>query len=363
MSKLLNVFVKILTSLLFATLLCQACEQGHDDHEDPECFNTAFTAVSYQELIQDLDPEFLSATIELPNEKGALGRNKDAYFHARFQFNQTRLADYAVSTQNEAALDAFVQSMEFAFAHQLSNGDFEMVVPESVQSTSGTSPFDQSDQVSATSFYGYSLGMALVALENSTWFQSLESEVRNKINALKPSIALLLNFLKSHQGILMEKDRHAPNRLLINACALYSLGSYLDDQQAKELAIAYVNAAIKQAHPDGYFIEGGGWDSSYNGVALKVGMELMTIATNEVNEMLGQHISCATRWQSSRILPTGEISSEGNTRVYPGGEDFLGSEKEIDVEKTIRALFYFGSMTDDPYFTELANKVVSFYLR
>ena len=115
----------------------------------------------------------------------------------------------------------------------------------------------------------------------------------------------------------------------------------------------------------GYFIEGGGWDSSYNGVAIKLGFELFTLIPNDsvqiVKDELEKAVTCATDWQKSRILATGEISTEGNTRVFPGGEEFLGNEKSVDVIKTVKALYYMATLSDKNEYELLALKVIENY--
>ena len=72
-------------------------------------------------------------------------------------------------------------------------------------------------------------------------------------------------------------------------------------------------------------------------------------------------LSCATNWQSSRILSNGEISTYGNTRVHPGGEEFLGNEKGVDVIKTVKAFFYMSSLSNDNQYKLLAEKVIEHY--
>ncbi|MGH1539253.1 MAG: hypothetical protein ACRBHB_02425 [Arenicella sp.] len=65
---------------------------------------------------------------------------------------------------------------------------------------------------------------------------------------------------------------------------------------------------------DGYFIEGGGFDSSYNGVATSLGFQLAMVG---FEDSLGSISNEAIQWQAGRIKPDGEVSTKGNSRVNP----------------------------------------------
>ena len=176
----------------------------------------------------------------------------------------------------------------------------------------------------------------------------------------------MLDYLKTKVDVLNEVGANAPNRLLFKAIAFYSLGTILNDDVAKEMGPDFVEKALMQRNPTaGYFIEGDGWDSSYNGVAVKLGFELFNLipvgSSQNMKDRLEQAVTCATDWQKSRVLDTGEISTEGNTRVFPGGEAFLGNEKSVDVIKTVKALFYMATLSDNNEYEILAQKVLEYY--
>ncbi len=149
-----------------------------------------------------------------------------------------------------------------------------------------------------------------------------------------------------------------------DAIAFYALGNYLNDEKAMETGRFFAQKALKQRNVKaGYFIEKGGWDSSYNGVAIMLGFELYCLLpkNDPLKERLGKTVSCATYWQKSRVLKTGEISTQGNTRVYPGGEYFFGNEKQVDVKKTVRAFYYMSILSNKQEYKELAERIYKFY--
>lgn len=293
------------------------------------------------------------------NTNGAMGRNKEGYFHVRFQMGISSWANYAIDKQKIEALEIAVKSIEYSFQYQTSIGDFQVVIPPSL-ATMGT-PQD-SDVASGIAFFMSSLGSGLLALEESDWFRT-QNLLKSRISALQPKFALALQFLKNKQNILRQTDGKAPNRLLFDAVAYYSLGKYLNDSEAMELGITFAKLAIAQQHPDGYYIEGGGWDSSYQAVALENGFRLLTLLKPDepYRQSLYNSLACGTSWEASRIQDSGEITTKGNARVYEGGETFLGQEKNIAFKSALVALLSTYHYTDNQKYSELANKVLLYY--
>jgi hypothetical protein len=64
----------------------------------------------------------------------------------------------------------------------------------------------------------------------------------------------------------------------------------------------------------------------------------------------------------SRIKPTGEISTEGNSRVHAGGETFRGKEKQVAYTSVLIALWNMYYYSGKEEYNEFANKVLVFYV-
>jgi hypothetical protein len=357
--------MRCLLVFLFLIFTLNSCSK-----DNPEVESLCGTVLldsnkNYNALLGEFEPSLLLSTVEQPDDSGALGRNKASYFHVRFQINMSKLTDIAIASQRTDALAEFLKNLEYSFNYQEENGDFKLIPPPELANNPDIPPANTGDRVSAVAFFAYSLGLSLMSLENADWYlNSPETELlRTEIKQFDSSIALTLNFLKANKNILQQVDQNAPNRLFFDAIAFYSLGNYLGDPEASEIGIDFMESALELVDENsGYFIEGGGWDSSYNGVALKLGLEMFSmLPTSHIKETLRQKLVCAMDWQITRILPDGEISTEGNTRVFPGGEAFLGNEKTVDVEKTIRALKYFAFLTNNSLYNDLANQVLDFY--
>jgi len=352
--------------IAFGLTLNSCGKESQPMEPDSICEEVAMNSnKNYNAIVSDFDEQQLLRSVEEPNDSGALSRNKESYFHVRFQMKMTNLTDIAIYSQRVDALEAFLKNLEYSFNYQEGNGGFQLIPPPELINDPNIPPATEGDRVSAVAFFAYSLGINLTSLEGSDWYlNSNETQsIRNQIRQFDLRIGSTLNYLKANQNILQQVDEDAPNRLFFDGIAFYLIGEYLNDIQAKEIGIGFIQSALELIdESSGYFIEGGGWDSSYNGVALKLGFEIFSmLPTSDIKEELGQKLVCAMDWQLTRILPSGEISTEGNTRVYPGGESFLGNEKTVDVEKTVRALKYFASLTDNSNYNNIANQVLDFY--
>jgi hypothetical protein len=296
-----------------------------------------------------------------PDGDGAMGRNRNGYFHVRLQAGMHHLADDAVAESRPEAAGQFFRAAEYSFRHQMADGDFSLVVPSGLK---GQGLPRQADRASGVAFFASSLGAGIQALETSDWFtRSAECEsLRQRLAALKPKVRKTLDYLLEHQELLQAADRRAPNRLLFDALAFHTLGKILHDEQAIKIASRIVGTALKQVHQDGYFIEGSGFDSSYNGVATALGFRLVLMGYGD--DHLDAVCRKAVRWQRTRVAETGEIITRGNSRVDPDGqgESFLGRTKDIDVAHTVEAFMLASLQMDDTEYQDLARRVLAHYL-
>ena len=300
------------------------------------------------------------ASSNAPNINGAMSRNINAYFSVRFQMGISNLADYAIDIQNTIALEKVIKSIEYSFQYQLANGDFQVVIPPNTNYPTPT----EGDLASGNAFFLSSLGPALLALEESTYYNStFNVSFKNRIEVLRPKIQSALNYLTTKNTVLQVYDKDAPNRLFFDGLAFYSLGKWLNDTNGKVIGLNFAQLGISKKSPKGYFLEKGGWDSSYEGVGLSVGFKLLSILnTNEtIKQPLWDCLSCGTNWLKSRILPSGEISTQGNTRVFPGGEQFLGAPKTVAWKSTLLSLLNMRYLSGADEYALTANKVLTFY--
>ena len=311
------------------------------------------TATFRNDIIEKL------ATSNQTDAAGALDRNKTAYFHVRFQMGISPLADYAVDAQNSTALEMVVRAIEYSFKYQMADGDFQLVIPPDLINTAVAT---EGDKVSGIAFFYSALGSGLLALQENSGYQAQLSS-KQRIEILIPQYQLTLNFLKSKATILKQIDANAPNRLLLDALAFYSMGQYLNDKNAMSIGIDFANLALAKKQPEGYFLEGTGYDSSYQGVGIAIGFRLLSVLKSDepIRQILYNNLACATRWEMTRLKPNGEINTQGNSRVYAGGETFLGKEKQVAYTSVIVALWNMYYYSGKEEYNDVANMVLAFY--
>lgn len=316
-------------------------------------------------LAQDTDLAGMLAARHVPDADGALGRNRRGYFNARFQTGVHSLAMAARLDRDAALAGKSLLAIEYAFDRQQADGGFALVVPASLRAHK---PATDADLASGTAFFLASAGSAVILLDDDESGEASGgvphwpgAELQSRREALRPALARSLAYLMSHRDRLHAADARAPNRLLFNALAFRSLGLVLDDEAALVAADGFTRAALALRHADGYFIEGGGHDTSYNAVASAVGYRLL--ALDPGNAALAEALDAAMQWQRRHILASGEISTQGNTRVRPGGESFLGAPKGVDAAHVVEALVLAAAHSGDDAWNELARRVASHYRR
>lgn len=299
------------------------------------------------------------ASANQSDAEGALGRNKNGYFHVRFQTGISALADYAVEAQNGTALEMFIRAVEYSFRHQNADGDFQLVVPAELSQSTPT----LADRISGIAFFYASLGAGLLALQDNAGYLA-QTASRKRIDLLIPRYQLTLDFLKANKAVLVQADAEAPNRLFFDALAFYGMGRFLNDEEAMKKGVEFAALALAQKQSEGFFKEGGGYDSSYQGVSLANGFRLLTILrpTEAIRQTLYNELSCGSFWESGRIKSSGEISTEGNARVYPGGETFLGEEKSVAYTSVILAFYNMYFFSGKKTYNELAEKILTYYV-
>jgi hypothetical protein len=347
----------LLTILFIAGVSC-----GNEKHEAGVCNDALLSgSTNFHTFILSLPDYVVTGLTKNPDANGALGRNLDGYFHVRFQMDIGFLASYAVYTKSDDALAKFILAAEYSFNKQKPTGDFELVIPSNLQYLGTPS---EGDLTSGVAFFTSAVGSSLVLLNQSSWFMNRPNDaLAQRLANLKSKFQLTVNYLKAQKEVLKMYDKDAPNRLFFDALAFYSMGTYLNDSQAKAIGIEFIESALAQQDAAGFFIEGGGFDSSYNGVSLRLGMVLLGILQpqDDLYVRLKKAISCSVQWQATRILASGEISSTGNSRVYPGGESFLGSEKQIAWIETLLSFYFTYTLSSNETYRGLAKKVETFY--
>ncbi|WP_395376966.1 hypothetical protein [Marinicella sp. W31] len=198
------------------------------------------------------------------------------------------------------------------------------------------SQYGELPEIDAISGAAFFLGDACMA---QYYFNKLRfhNSAKQQLSSLKISrkLAKATSWLAENAEVLMEYDSESPNRSLFSARSFLVCGELFDDEHMQDIGYVFFEHAMR-LFADGFFVEEGGWDTSYQAVSIVLIREIMNVVPlgAEVDEILFS----ASQWLAGRVDDMGRIDSSGNTRTCTGEEIFLGVEKKVSVEEVFLAL-------------------------
>ncbi|MDX2231607.1 MAG: hypothetical protein NW220_18370 [Leptolyngbyaceae cyanobacterium bins.349] len=323
--------------------------------------SSASTCQAEWEVVSAFDPLLLKRFAQryIPNLLGAVGRNQEQYISVEFQRHAAQRIIYGLLTENPQLIEESMRSFEYAFSYQNQDGSFQLNYPNA-KSLPKTSVI-----ASATSGFLSDFGHSLLLLQQSSWFlQSLETQsLRTRLEKMLPAASLSLSWLTQHHPELINYHAQTTNLLFMNANTFYLMGKAFNNSEAMKIGEVFTNLALQQQDDAGFFMEKGGPDSSYQGVSLYLALLLYTNllpGADNLKQNLWQAIGKGINWEYTKILPSGEVSTEGNTRIYPGGEVYFSQEKGIAYNQLILALLYYSEISNDSIAQDKVNQIRKF---
>lgn len=152
------------------------------------------------------------------------------------------------------------------------------------------------------------------------------------------------------------------HRRYLVAAALGLTGKLTGDQALINYARQSIQDGLSLQRPDGVNPEKGGNDSSYQMVGVVYAQRWVTyFPYNPLTPRVTAMINKALAWEQTRILPWGEISREGNTRTAGQERARMGKVKKVDYRSALRGFAYWASVTGDPRWAAIANKIAKYY--
>ena len=297
---------------------------------------------------------YYSRSVSVDRNNGAVGLNQKEYISVGLQRHSSELIAYGILTKDTGLIDTGIKVLEYAFDYQQPDGSFR-TTPKSL--TTGSAAQDGA-------FFYYDLGYSMLLLKDSQWFQTAsETEsLRSRADNLQDPAKTSLTWLVGREPVLIEKDRSGTNRLFYDANAYYLVGKATGRSDALKLGESFARRALQQQASEGFFVERGGYDSSYNAVSLRQAILLYTNLKSDATSLkqdLGKAIEKSVAWQLTRIAPTGEVLTEGNTRIKPIGEQYTltGTVKKVDYKEVVLALDYYAKLSGDAVAQDAANRV------
>jgi hypothetical protein len=310
-------------------------------------------------VLSAIDPgliEYQAKSVVIDTRTGAIGSNRSGYQSVGFQRYSSNLIIYGILMRNISSIDAGLKVAEYAFTYQNQDGSFK----DASKKTGVSTP-------TSVAFFLQDLGHSLLLCQQSSWFQTSPktANVRRRLNNLQAPTNRSTNWLLGKQRELLQSDGagRATNRLFFDALAFYLTGKALRINQAVSVGERFARSALEQQSGAGFFLEKQGQDTSYQGVSLNKALVLLTNLKPgaDLRTSLLQAIQRGVNWQLPFILPTGEISTTGNSRVYPGGETYQGKEKKVDYLASVLALSYYSVVSGNQDARNTANRILAFY--
>lgn len=285
---------------------------------------------------------FQAKSVNVNPIDGAIGINKQNYRSVGIQRRSSEIYTYAVITKNVKLLETAIKILEYAFAHQNPDGSFQDYTPK----------ISAGGKASNVAFLFYDFGHTLLLLQDSEWFQKSNdtATLRARLHKLTHLANNSLTWLIKQEAELRKNDEKTTNRLLFDASAYYLMGKALNRSDAVKIGEGFIKTALQKQTKSGIFLEKGGYDSSYQGVSLRVALVLYcNLKHNEIplREKLWKGIEKGINRQMPQILPSGEVITRGNTRVYASGETYLGKRKKLDYLNLVFALNYYSQITNN----------------
>jgi hypothetical protein len=294
---------------------------------------------NHAELLNKIPAEFVAYVGgAVPDPSGFVGHNRGGFKASAFQRGATlTLALAAARGDSQRAKDCW-RAVDVAFAHQTAAGDF-------------------GDPPTSVAFWLCELCRTLLVVRESP----LAVNYQENIDAVLPKIRKASDWLAGQQAELIKADGDTPNRLLFSAEAFAFSGLLLKDDKFVAIGKDFLSRSMKlYREEDGVFLEHGGGDSSYQAVNL---LRLQEIAIHFPDPKLEAAIGKVMQWELARIDARGEVRTEGNSRVRPGGEKFMGSEKQVNVGEVLLALLYYHIRTGDADTVAAARRVREHYAK
>ena len=266
---------------------------------------------------------------------------------ARWYIEEQRYGEDAIVggsvVNNPEAIQAGFKMFDWGFAHQAADGSFP-----------GTA-----DSFHSTSFFVEAVAHTLLFLQ-----QSPQAGYADRIAHYTPLVHRAARWMISPKAWKKGIERNEPytHRRYLVAAALGLTGKLTGDRELIDYAHQSLEDGLSLQRADGVNPEKGGYDSSYQTVGIIYAERWVTYFPHDpLTPQVATMIDKALAWEQTRILRTGEISSEGNTRTNGQEKNRIGKVKQVGPAPQIRAFAYWASVTNNPEWEAIARRIAQHY--
>lgn len=242
------------------------------------------------------------------------------------------------------AIEAGFKMFEWGFSQQAADGSFQ-----------GTR-----DAFHSTSFFVAAVARTLLVIK-----QSPQSDLyQDKVAYYTPLVRKAARWMISPDVWARGVKNNEPytHRYYLVAAALGLTGKLTGDRKLIDYARQSIREGLALQRADGVNPEKGGPDSSYQMVGVVYASRwIIYFPQDRITPRVRQMIERALDWQETRILPTGEISSEGNTRTAGQERGRSGKVKKVTYNLVIRGFAYWGAVTGNKKWDSIARRIARYY--
>ncbi|WP_292767016.1 hypothetical protein [Nostoc sp. NOS(2021)] len=244
------------------------------------------------------------------------------------------------------AIEAGFKMFDWGFAHQVDDGSFSMT----------------SDRFHSTSFFVEAVAHALLVIQQSPHSKQYAFQVAKYKPLVHRAARWMISSQVWEQGI--RGNRPYTHRRYLVATALGLTGKLTGDEELIKYAHQSIADGLSLQRPNGVNPEKDGYDSSYQMVGVVYAQRWVTYFRQDaITPKVIAMINKSLLWQQTRILPSGEISTEGNTRTAGEEKGRSGKVKGIDRKTALRGFAYWASVTGNQKWEESARQLAKFYYK
>jgi hypothetical protein len=244
---------------------------------------------------------------------------------------------------DDLAIQAGFKIFDWGFARQSIDGSF-----------SGAR-----DAFHSTSFFVEAVARTILIIQQSPQAERYASQVERYIPLvsraalwmIKPSV--LKHGLKKNEGFT--------HRYYLVASALGLTGKLTGNQELIDYAKQSIKQGLSLQRVDGVNPEKGGHDSSYQAVGVLFSQRwLVNFPDDQLASQVRLMIDKALDWEATMVLPSGEVSSLGNTRTGGQERNRSGRVKQVGSTLQFKAFAYWASVTENGRWREIADRIARF---
>lgn len=248
--------------------------------------------------------------------------------------------------QDSRSIKAGFKMFDWGFARQAADGSFR-----------GTAaPFH------STSFFVQAVAHTLLVMKQSPQADKYAAQIAR----YTPLVHRAAHWMISPSVWRRGTARNAPytHRRYLVAAALGLTGQLTQDKTLIKYSRRAIEEGLSMQSPDGNNPEKGGYDSSYHMVGLVYAQRWAKyFPKDSLTPRVVTMIDRGLAWEETRILPTGEISSKGNSRTAGQERGRTHKVKKVSYKSVFRGFAYWSSVTNNPKWAAIARKVARFYER